>query len=196
MKIVITGNIASGKSTIIKWLQENPNDSCVIDADLVVHQLYKTKELKETLKKAFGKQVISKDNEVDRKILGSIVFSDTTQLEKLNQVTQEPIRQALETQITSSLDTHSNIFIEATLAVERNWLSFFDYSICITCPDDLRLERLMTRNSLSRADAQNRIDSQMPQDQKCKACDFTLNNKSSQKELIEDFKRILNQLNN
>ena len=194
MKVVITGNISSGKSTLIKWLQENPKDSCVIDADFVVHQLYKTNELKEALKKAFGSQVISKENEVDRKVLGSIVFSDETQLEKLNQVTQEPIRKALEAQITSSLTTYSNVFIEATLAVERNWLSFFDYSICITCPDNLRLERLMRRNSLSITDAQNRIYSQIPQDQKSKACDFTLNNKSSQEELIEDFKRILSKL--
>jgi dephospho-CoA kinase len=194
MKIVITGNIASGKTTLIQWIKENPTDSCVIDADDVVHQLYKTVDLQSKLKKEFGPLVISEHNEVDRQFLGKLVFKDKAQLEKLNQITQEPIRKALELQINELYKTHALVFIEATLAVERSWLSFFDYSICVVCPDNTRLKRLMIRNSLSKEEANLRIDSQMSQTLKSSHCDFTLNNESSQEELIKDFQKVLQQI--
>lgn len=194
MKIVITGNIASGKSTLIRWIKENPLGSCVIDADNVVHQLYKTSKLQENLKKVFGPLVISSKNVVDRQFLGDIVFKNKAQLEKLNEITQEPIRKALEFQINKLHKTHAIVFIEASLAVERSWLSFFDFSICVVCPDNTRLKRLMLRNSLSEEEANFRINSQMSQTLKSNHCDFTLNNENSQKELIKDFQKVLQQI--
>jgi dephospho-CoA kinase len=200
MKIVLTGNIASGKSTLIQWLRqyEDPLDSqlgsiSLIDADSVVHKLYQTPPLIELIKSHFGEKTVQAGR-VDRKALGDIVFNKQSKLEELNTITKEPIRKALEKEISEKSPHFKFIFVEATLVVERDWISFFDYSICVTCTDSIRLKRLRDRNNLTEIQAQARLDSQVSQTKKAAACDYQIKNNGTKEELIATFEKILRSL--
>ena len=72
----------------------------------------------------------------------------------------------------------------------------FDKSILVMTDDEIRLKRLMKRNNLSKEDAQLRIDSQIPQEEKVKKVDYVIKNNTSLKDLEIEIEKVLNQLLN
>lgn len=173
----LTGGISTGKSTISKYFREH-FDFHLVDADKIGHEILTYPEIVNKISKEFGKKIIV-NGKIDRKILGSIVFSDPVKLLKLNRITHPAlIDKALE--ILENLNDKPVIF-EAAILIEAGWYKHFDTVILTTCSPEIQLQRTMERNKLSREEAEKRINAQISDKIRKQHADFIINTSNGPK---------------
>jgi dephospho-CoA kinase len=170
----ITGNIGSGKSTLAHLMTTQYGWS-LVDADRETHALYRQNEgLRKRIGEEFGKSVlqgVSSEQpygcDIDRKVLGDLVFSDDSALQRLNAIVYEPLFNRLLTALERESNKQPTV-LNAALVVEWGMTSLFDKVILVTAPDETRLERIIARSGgkLSRDRAWERLRAQMPQEEK------------------------------
>ena len=178
VKIAITGNIASGKSQVEKTLAEL--GYVVYDSDKIAHNVL------DTLTDFYGYDVFT-DGKIDRKKLGELVFSDSSLRAKLEELTHPLIK----AKILELFTVHKNdkyIFVSIPLLYEAGFEDIFDKVIFVSVDNDIQLKRLMERNNYSKEEAQRRISSQMPQEEKIKKADYVIVNNSTKENLCEQIK--------
>jgi dephospho-CoA kinase len=165
--IGLTGGISVGKSTVSELLEKN---GCkIIDADKIAREVVEPgKSAYKKIVAAFGEEILQKDKTINREKLGSIIFSDAQARKKLNSATHP----AITWEILSQTWKHRReplVVIDAPLLFEGGrWglvLLCFPV-ILVDAPANIQCERLMKRNSLTKEEAQKRIDSQMPLEKK------------------------------
>jgi len=175
LKVGLTGSIAVGKSFVLSVLAEL---GChVIDADDIARQVVTpgSPGLK-SVREVFGDGVLNVDGSLDRAKLGAIVFADEARRKELNAILHPLIIAAQDQQIRQieQEDPHGIVVIDAALMIESGGYRRLDSLIVVHCRPEIQLQRLMARNGLSRADAEQRIRSQMPQEEKKKYADFLI----------------------
>ena len=156
--IGLTGGICSGKSTASNYL--NQKNIPTIDCDKLGHQTYQPdgKAYKSIIAE-FGDGVIGEDKLINRKALGSIVFSSPEKLRKLNEIVWPCIADLVVEQISN---TDSDIIIiEAAVMLEANWDTLVDEVWTMIVSPDTAVSRLSERNGLAREEAVKRLSSQM-----------------------------------
>ena len=137
----LTGGLASGKSTVARLLQEQ--GCTVFDADRVVADLYKAGEPgSKAVEKLFGKEMIDPHGQVDRALLGSLVFSNSDARREL-EAAIHPLVQQRTSELLSS--AQGIVVYEATLLVEAGRADGFDLVITVEADEDLRLQRAIER---------------------------------------------------
>lgn len=191
--IGITGGIASGKTSVRQLL--NQAGFLVIDADQIAHQILDTKT--PTLTKVvqqFGTQILTADGQLNRAILGQIVFADTQQLERLNQIVQPAIRQELVRQIQQAQTTAQTVFFEIPLLFEQHYEQIVDQVLVVYVTEQVQLQRLQERNHLTVQQACSRIKSQLPIQQKCRLADFVIDNTGDWQHLQQQVDQFLQQV--
>ena len=167
----LTGGIAMGKTTISQFLKSKAIP--VVDADQIAHEILAVDEVKVKLMDTFGESILDKNQNIDRRKLGPIVFNDQRQLEKLNIIVQPYIR----TEIVRQLDTFSAskvVVLDAPVLFEQGYEKMVDYLMVIKTSAQIQVERLMQRDSLNEIDAQKRIQAQMPIEEKVKKADIVI----------------------
>ncbi|WWY82357.1 dephospho-CoA kinase [Pediococcus pentosaceus] len=167
----LTGGIAMGKTTISQSLKSKAIP--VVDADQIAHEILTVDEVKVKLMDTFGESILDKNQNIDRRKLGPIVFNDQRQLEKLNIIVQPYIR----TEIVRQLDTFSAskvVVLDAPVLFEQGYEKMVDYLMVIKTSAQIQVERLMQRDSLNEIDAQKRIQAQMPIEEKVKKADIVI----------------------
>lgn len=167
----LTGGIAMGKTTISQFLKSKAIP--VVDADQIAHEILTVNEVKVKLMDTFGESILDKNQNIDRRKLGPIVFNDQRQLEKLNIIVQPYIR----TEIVRQLDTFSAskvVVLDAPVLFEQGYEKMVDYLMVIKTSAQIQVERLMQRDSLNEIDAQKRIQAQMPIEEKVKKADIVI----------------------
>ncbi|CAG9786838.1 unnamed protein product [Diatraea saccharalis] len=119
--IGLAGGIASGKSSIAEKLIKK--GAGLVNCDIIAHELYKPGlPLNKTLAEAFGTRILNSSGEIDRKILGQIVFSNKDQLEKLNSLVWPAVINEAERQVRELGDKgHTVVVIEAAVMVRAKW---------------------------------------------------------------------------
>ena len=175
LKVGLTGSIAVGKSFVLSVLAEL---GChVIDADDIARQVVTpgSPGLK-SVREVFGDGVLNVDGSLDRAKLGAIVFADEARRKELNAILHPLIIAAQDQQIRQieQEDPHGIVVIDAALMIESGGYRRLDSLIVVHCRPEIQLQRLMARNGLTRADAEQRIRSQMPQEEKKKYADFLI----------------------
>jgi len=144
LKIAITGNIASGKSTVEKIIENNGYK--VYDTDKIAHNLLESsKEVKE----AFGT--------INRSEIAKIVFANSEKLQLLESILHPKVKEEI-LKIFSSND--NVVFISVPQLFEAGFEDMFDKIIYLTADENLRAERLIKRNALSNEEALRRINAQ------------------------------------
>jgi phosphopantetheine adenylyltransferase/dephospho-CoA kinase len=155
--IGLTGGIASGKSSISKYLAENGCE--IADCDKIVHELYDGNEkFTKAISEEFGADTIL-NGIVDRKRLGSIVFQDRTKREKLNKIIWPAVSDVIQERLKK---TTADIFvIDAALLVEAGWANTVRQLWTVFIPREEAIKRIVERDGISEKDAISRIDSQL-----------------------------------
>src|SRR5579884_3775941 len=138
----ITGNIATGKTTIGRMLLEL-GAARYIDADAVVHDLYRPGEsIYEAVVQAFGRQILTPQGEIDRKALGKIVFRDGEQLRRLEAITHPAVTAAVATQIMAA-PADAVVVIDAVKLLEGGTGKLCEAVWLVVCDPDEERRRLM-----------------------------------------------------
>lgn len=191
----LTGGIASGKSTVLNLFRQNK--FIVYDADYVAREVVKLGTIGlAQITEQFGSGVLLADGTLNRKKLSSIVFSDQTQLEKLNQITRPLIKkEILQTVSDVKKSTQPDISIfEIPLLFEGNYQNYFDGVISLYVQPQIQLHRLMQRNGISKKVALEQINSQMSMDEKKRRADFVIDNSGDMNHLQNEFDKLVSQL--
>lgn len=190
--IGLTGSIATGKSQVSNFLRERGYK--VIDSDLLARDILEDEKVILRIKKAFGENIF-KNNDLDRKALGKIVFDDKNKRDILNSITHPPIYQKILREIESSKE--KIIFVDLPLLIENGLkshdLKFDEIWLSYTRPE-IQLSRLMERDNISKSYARTKINSQMPIDDKKAYADFIIDNNLSLENLqrqVEERLKIL-----
>lgn len=190
-KIALTGGIASGKSTVTVKLRAR--GYVVIDADDIVRQLYgKGKLIYNAIVSAFGNEILDPTGEIDRKKLGALVFSDSEALKRLNSVTHPIVEAEISKDLEKKLLQGENvIFVDTPLLVETGNCERYDAVVLVYVNPQTQLQRLQSRNQLSHDEAVQRIESQMPLDEKKAYADFIIDNNGTLEMLDDQVEQLL-----
>lgn len=175
LKIGLTGSIAVGKSFVTQVLAEL---GCfVLDADKTAREVVEPQTIGwQKIVETFGREVLNSDDTLNRAKLGSLVFSDERKRELLNQIVHPLVFEAQNEWMEKIAAQNPNAVavIDAALMIESGSYRRFDKIIVVWCETEVQIERLMTRNGLSREDALTRISAQMSQDEKKKYADYLI----------------------
>ena len=174
-RIGLTGNIGSGKSIIaccfeILGIAVFNSDN---EAKLLMN---KDHDLKKSLTNEFGKNVYF-NNELNRKHLSDLVFNDKLALKKLNTLVHPVVQDAFEK--WSVQQTGSYIIKEAAILFESNTFEDLDTIICVTCPEDIRLKRILNRDTLTEKEIRKRMNYQWAEAKKIHLSDYEIKNDNS-----------------
>lgn len=171
MRIAITGNIGSGKTTVGDYLRSKGYE--VVDTDQIARDVVKPGEpALNIVRETFGDQVFHEDGTLDRARLASMVFRDAKLKAKLEAILHPAIWEKVE-RITSD---RKIVFVEVPLLYEANWQDRFDYVIVIVADDHIRLERILQRDRSTELEAKAKMAAQMPQEEKALMADFVVDN--------------------
>ncbi len=177
--IGLTGNIATGKSTVAKMLEEL--GATVIDADALVHELQrKGMPVYNDIVAAFGPGILDRAGEIDRKALGAIVFADPEKLRVLESIVHPAVLLESMRRITEA--PTPVIAYEAIKLIEAGRADMCDALWVVTARPDVQLQRLMRDRQLSEAEARQRIEAQPPQSEKIRRAAVVIDNSGSWEE--------------
>ena len=154
----LTGSIGTGKTVVLDYFRDNLGFKTV-SADAIGHEILQKPEIIDKIVKTFGENVV-REGKIDRRILGKIVFSDKTELLKLNEITHPAILKRM-LEIIDDLSQKSPVIVEAAILIEAGWQKYFDTVMLVYCKPEIQLYRLMTRDGISREEAERKIKSQM-----------------------------------
>lgn len=190
IKLGITGGIGSGKSTVSSIL--SLFGIPVYMADVESKRLVNTSSvIREKLIREFGVQLFD-GSVLNRELLASHIFSDRAKLELVNKI----IHPEVEKDFKKWCKKNSNFPIiaqEAAILFESGFNRLMDKTITVYTCLEMRIERVMTRDNISKEKVMERINSQMPDEQKVKLSDFVIINDETQS-LIEQTVALLQKL--
>jgi len=157
--IGLTGNIATGKSVVRKMLEHL--GAYGIDADVLSHRaIMKSSPGYQPVIDTFGRWVLGANEEIDRAKLGEVVFKNPDAMLRLETIIHPLVRQALDVLVKKS--SHKVIVIEAIKLLESEMNSLCDQVWVTMAPTDLQLERLVDKRNMTKREAEDRINAQLP----------------------------------
>jgi len=175
LRVGLTGSIAVGKSFVTSVFAEL---GCrVLDADQTAREVVMPGAVGlAAVVREFGEDILATDGTLDRARMGSIVFADEAQRLRLNQILH-PFIIARQDEILLEWereDPNGIGVVDAALMIESGGYKRFDKLIVVHCRPEVQLERLMLRDKLTLAEAERRIASQMPQEEKQQYADYLI----------------------
>lgn len=188
MIIGLTGGIATGKSTVAKFLKELNIE--VIDSDKIAHKILTYQDTINEIKNQFGNIVINKDGNINRKKLGEIVFDDLNKLKKLESITHHKIFDVIDKKI----EEHKNnkiIVLDAPLLFETSLDNKVDETWVVYTDKKTQIKRLKKRDGLDKENALKRIKAQMPLEEKIKKADIVIDNTGTIEELKQKIETLI-----
>lgn len=180
--IGLTGGIATGKSTVTEFFSELGIP--VIDADQLAREavLPGTSALDQIIS-LFGQEVLMHDGALDRKRLSTLIFSDHEKRRQLESILHPEIRRLAVERIAQAAEAgHKRLIYMAPLLIEANATDRVDDIWVVTVRPEIQLERLMLRDGISREQAQNIVDSQMPLSEKERYATVIIDNSGTEKQ--------------
>jgi dephospho-CoA kinase len=196
LKVGLTGSIAVGKSYVCEVFRDL--GAFVLDADETARDVVAkdTVGLKRIVEN-FGDEILQKNGELDRAKLAREVFTDEAKRQLLNSIVHPLVIDAQNVWLAARETENANgiAIVDAALMIESGGYKRFDKLIVVWCETAVQLQRLMTRNGLSTQEAQKRIDSQMPQDEKKRYADFLIDTtdgfEAARKQTFEVFEKLI-----
>lgn len=172
MVVGLTGGIGSGKSTVAKILELL--GCAIFESDEVAKSVYFEPEIKTQVINLLGAQAYLSENQINKKHIGSKIFSDTTLLQKLNSIIHPSVIQKSKEFIAHHPD--KIIIKETALLFEAKLEKEVDKIILVVAEDETRIHRVMQRDGLNKEEVQKKIASQLSQNEKIKKADYIVYN--------------------
>ena len=177
MRLVgLTGGIASGKSTLAEALRSL--GAPVIDADRLSREAVRSgSPALAAIVLEFGPGVLGPDAELDRKGMAARVFADPMARARLEAIVHPAVRAAVAAE-TARLDAegHDLAFYDVPLLYERGLDREMDCVVVVHAPPSVQVSRLRARDGLGQAEAEARLDAQLPMDEKARLADVVVSN--------------------
>ena len=195
LRVGLTGGIGSGKSTASNYLNEL--GAFVFDADNEAKKLLSTNDVvQHELISEFGADIINPSGKLEKNKLSRIAFQDVDHQRRLNSVVHPYIYDLIDSTYEKVLsDGKHNVFIiDAAMIYESGYDSHLDYVIVITAQLKNRMERALSRNTLTREEILKRMEFQWTEEEKVNMADFVIHNDSSEKELNANIKSLMKKL--
>ena len=191
--IGMTGGIGSGKNQVADIF--NQLGFYTIDSDISSRKVMEKGEAAyEKIVSFFGSDILDENDNILRKKLGDIDFSDKAKLKTLENIVHPAIYE-YERKERSKIygkDNKAVVITHAALIIESGSIDKYDALIVISCPDELQVERVMQRDNFSEEKARNIVAHQMPNEERLKYADFIIDNSSTLDDLYNEVKRVHN----
>ena len=186
MKVAITGGIGSGKSFVCRMLEKH--GISIYDCDEAAKRLMRTSvSLQQAISKAVGEEVFP-EGRLDKTLLTRFIVASEENAQLIDSIVHPAVAQDF---MLSGKD-----WLESAILFESNFCQrlVFDSIICVTAPLELRLQRIMQRDGISREKALAWINRQMPQEEKLKLSDYEIKNDNEHnlQTQVEETIRIIN----
>jgi dephospho-CoA kinase len=174
LKIAITGNIGSGKTTVVHFFKMLGVP--VFSADVAGHKALLRPEVMTALHSVFGDVVFDETGTPNRKKIGEIVFSDADKLQQLNQIVHPVIKDEVKQWFEQQPPQTPYILCEAAVLFEAGFDPFFDKIITVSAPEALRIKRIEARDGIPRQAILQRIETQIDENVKISKSDYHIIN--------------------
>jgi len=191
----LTGGIATGKSVVAHVLKDL---GCYIhEADKEAHKLIapNTPGWKKIVSR-YGHKILDEDNNIDRRRLGKLVFSNKGELHFLNKLIHPQVLENLFKTIKKIQQKEKyKLFIsEAAIVIESGFAKYFEKIIVVHCESEIQIRRLIKRNKITKQEALERINSQMPAQEQLKYADYIIDTSGTLQETLEQSERLYRNL--
>jgi dephospho-CoA kinase len=181
LKIAVTGNIGSGKSSFCKFLEEM--NYTIINADEIAKDLMTNDpNIKVQIIKQFGNSAYTKEG-LNRTYLAEKIFSNEDNLLRMNLIVHPAVVNKVEQLMNELLKKADIVFHEAALIYEADIEELFDIVVLITADYNIRLKRKQQSDNYSEEEFAKRNSNQIPDDEKVKRADFVFENNGTLDEL-------------
>lgn len=171
--IGLTGGIGSGKSTVANYIASKGIPVYIADEE--AKKIMEREDVKQKIQNLFDQSVFNSDNSLNRKKIAEFVFNNPDKLKELNAI----VHPEVQLHFKNWLKEHKNypfIIKEVAILFETGGNKQCDKVILITAPEELRIERAMKRDNLTKNEILVRINNQLPDSKKKKLSDFIVEN--------------------
>jgi dephospho-CoA kinase len=181
----LTGNIASGKSTVARLFAAH--GATIVDADVLARQAVRVgTPAYERIVARWGAEVLAPDGVLDRGALRARVFHDPDELEVLNAIVHPEVVRMRDAAVAEARARGDQVVVcDIPLLFERNLVDDFDFVVLVDAPREVRLERLVRDRDLRETDAMAMIAAQMPAELKRARADVVIDNDRTPAALAE-----------
>ena len=189
--IVLTGGIATGKSTVSQYLIQKGYP--VIDSDKIARQVVEPgSNGLEQLVTHFGIEILNEYGELNRQVFGDMIFGRKDLIRQVNQILHPLIFEAMESAIQSYRNQgQALVFLDIPLYYEVNKSYQEDQVWLVYVPEDVQSDRLQKRNHLDNEQVKQRIQSQLSIEEKLKLADVIIDNQGAVEDLYHQVDRLL-----
>ena len=191
----ITGGVGSGKTEFSNKLRQF--NVPIVDADGIAKELVRNnREIQQKLKNTFGESIFTSTGELKRNVLAKKVFSDRAVLDRLNQIMQVPLNQALKNEIQSMVRNASPKLIGIDMATlyESKMDTFCDKIIVVDAPIGKRYDWLRKSRKWKREEIADRMRMQWNVDEKKRRADIVIENRDDIQKLHNQARTIYRDL--
>jgi dephospho-CoA kinase len=192
MRIIgLTGGVATGKSSVARFLSER--GITVIDADTIAREaVFPGTSALQSILEEFGSGILLPDGTLDRKALGAVVFSDGEKRHLLERILHPAIKQLAEQKIRQAGQEGSRVVIYmAPLLIEAGASDRVDEIWVVSTTETVQIERLMARDNISREEAKRIIESQMPLAEKERFGRIVIDNSGTEEQTMRLLEEIM-----
>ena len=182
-KLGITGGMGSGKSTAAHYFKRK--GATIFDADEEAKRhLLSHIDLQNRIIDSFGTQVVNREHQLDLQKLAEHVFSSKQFQDTLNKIIWPEIYILIKSSAEKAAINNTNLFVvDAALLLEAGYADFFNSILLITASQSIRIKRIQLRKNIPREQIEKRMALQMPESEKKKLAQTTIENNKDVQEL-------------
>lgn len=193
MKVIgLTGNIGTGKSTVVSRIKSA--NIKVIDCDVVSREVVEDENVLGILEKEFGEDVLDSNKKLNRKKLGEIVFCNKEKLNKLNSIMHPLMKERIKEYLKEFSKTEKLCIVDGAILIEAGFHDMVEDIILVSASEENQLKRVKARDGFSDEYTKGIIDSQMPLKEKAKYCKYIIDNNEGLEELKQKVDKVIEAL--